>query len=753
VGADQMEKLLDMIRQNEIRLRRAELIAGFGNWKFDLGTRLVDASEGARRIYGLGSLEWVIENVQKIPLPEHRSLLDHSLKELTENNIPYDIQFKIKRASDGEIRDIHSIAEFDRQQNVVFGVIHDITEQIRTEKALRDSETRWKALVENVPDVIVLADLEGKIFYINRSGPGMLSQPIIGTSIFDWPADESVDAFRAAVENARQGKSPQYLECLIKLNYPNICLANRITTLEDKEHGNYLMIVAVNITESQRTMQALNVSLEKYRTLFESFPLGVTITDERGGIVEANQESEKLLGISLSEHTQRQLDSMEWTIIQADGSQMPVESYASVRALKEQRMIKNVEMGVLHSSGEVVWLDVSAAPIPLAGYGVAVTYGDITEQKKIRQALHDSEEKYRQLVENASEAVYVVQKGRFVFANPTCEKLIGMPAEQLMGISLVDFLIDSERDKFFEHHQKLINGGTDHESIVFQVNLLDGKKHWLEINAVRIIWGDAPATLNFATDITGRILAEEEIRRLNGDLERRVRQRTHELEAANQELESFAYSVSHDLRSPLRAVDGFSKLLLDEYGAGLDENGRDYIERIRSGVHRMGHLIEDLLRLSRVTRTEMHFKRVDLSRIASEVMAVLEKSEPDRKVEFRNTHDAVVTADERLMQMMMENLLGNAWKFTSQHPTTMIEFGQKMIGDQIVFFVRDDGAGFDMQYVHKLFGVFQRLHAPNQFSGNGIGLVTAKRILARHGGHIWAEGAVERGAVFYFSLD
>ena len=751
MSADQIDILIDVIQKNEIRLKRAEMMAGFGNWKFDLTTQIVDASEGARRIYGLGPAEWTIENVQRIPLSEYRPILDQSLQELIKNNTPYDVYFKISRFSDGEIRDIHSFAEVDHEQNVVFGVIHDITEQIKAEKARLDSETRWKALVENVPDVIVLANMQGTVFYVNRSTVGILTDQIIGTSIFDWPADEEAAIVRSAVANVKQGGPAQHFECHLKL-IPHIFLAVRITTLEDIEHGNYLMIVVVDITETHLALQALNVSLQKYRTLFEAFPLGVTITDDQGRIVEANQESERLLGVTLEEHVRRQLDSQEWSIVQANGSFLPAESYASVQALKENRTIKNVEMGVTHPSGEMVWLNVSAAPIPLPGYGVAVTYGDVTEQKRTRQALRESEEKYRQLIDNASEAIYVVQKGRFVFANPSCEKLIRLTSEQLMGKALVDLLADGERDKFFDHHQKLINGGLDHDSVVFQVNLPDGKKCWLEINAVRIVWDGAPATLNFATDITGRIVAEGEIRRLNGDLERRVRQRTHELEAANQELESFAYSVSHDLRSPLRAVDGYSKLLLDEYGGGLDENGRDYIQHIRSGVHRMGQLIEDLLRLSRVTRTEMHFKRIDLSKIADEVMAVLQKAEPGRKVEFRNLQPAVVTADERLMQMLMENLLSNAWKFTSQHASAAIEFGQKTDGDHTIYFIRDDGAGFDSQYGHKLFGVFQRLHAPNQFSGNGIGLVTVKRILARHGGQIWAEGVVERGAVFYFTL-
>jgi len=245
----------------------------------------------------------------------------------------------------------------------------------------------------------------------------------------------------------------------------------------------------------------------------------------------------------------------------------------------------------------------------------------------------------------------------------------------------------------------------------------------------------------------------DEIRALATDLEKRVQERTQELETSNHELEAFSYSVSHDLRAPLRTIDGFSLALYEDYGDKLDDQGHDYIHRVRSGVQRMGQLIDALLQLSRVTRTDLIRETTDLAELARSVAADLKASDPDRNVRFEIPGTPVlVKADPRLLRIALENLLGNAFKFTAKTPNAVIRFGSYLGDGANVYFVRDNGAGFDMQYVDRLFTAFQRLHGDRDFKGSGIGLATTLRIIRRHQGRIWAEGQEDQGATFYFTL-
>ncbi|HTU33238.1 MAG TPA: ATP-binding protein [Candidatus Acidoferrum sp.] len=236
------------------------------------------------------------------------------------------------------------------------------------------------------------------------------------------------------------------------------------------------------------------------------------------------------------------------------------------------------------------------------------------------------------------------------------------------------------------------------------------------------------------------------------ELELRVSQRTAELTAANKELESFSYSVSHDLRAPLRSIDGFSLALLEDYADKLDDEGKSHLTRIRAATARMAVLIDDLLNLARVARAELNRQPVNLSAMASSVVDELRKTGPDRRVDFV-VQDCLETAgDGRLLRVVLENLLGNAWKYTSKRPSARIEFAKRQLNGEAAYFVTDDGAGFDPAYAGRLFGAFQRLHGVNEFPGTGVGLATVQRIIHRHGGRIWAEGAVGKGATFYFTL-
>ncbi len=245
----------------------------------------------------------------------------------------------------------------------------------------------------------------------------------------------------------------------------------------------------------------------------------------------------------------------------------------------------------------------------------------------------------------------------------------------------------------------------------------------------------------------------EDDRRMKAELEQQVAERTAQLNAANRELEAFSYSVSHDLRAPLRSIDGFSQAVLEDCADRLDDQGRDYLKRVRAATQHMGQLIDDLIKLARVARAEIRREAVDLGALAGEVLAELQKREPDRRVECRIEPGLTAEGDARLLRVALDNLLGNAWKFTGRQPRPRIEFGAHLreTGGP-VFFVRDNGAGFDMTYAGKLFGAFQRLHSLSEFPGTGVGLATVQRIVHRHGGRVWAEAAVGKGATFYFTL-
>lgn len=287
------------------------------------------------------------------------------------------------------------------------------------------------------------------------------------------------------------------------------------------------------------------------------------------------------------------------------------------------------------------------------------------------------------------------------------------------------------------------------------LNLYAQTAHFFNPEQAKLLEGIAEnisfAIMNMQID-NERLQAAEEIKRINAELEQRVCERTLQLESINKELESFSYSVSHDLRAPLRSIDGFSNLLLNNYSNLLDEQGKDYFQRIMNGSKKMGLLIDNLLDLSRYTRVEIKYEITNLSSIAESITEELKASDPERKVNFFIQPEIIVNADRNLIEIVLQNLIANAWKYSSNKPVAKIEFGSMKKGRRTVYYVRDNGDGFDMRYVDKLFGAFQRLHTNAEFEGIGIGLATVSRIIHRHGGTISAEGTVNSGATFYFTL-
>jgi len=295
----------------------------------------------------------------------------------------------------------------------------------------------------------------------------------------------------------------------------------------------------------------------------------------------------------------------------------------------------------------------------------------------------------------------------------------------------------------------VLHGEIDYFEVVYHGGV-DGSPRWFAMRVTPLNGENGGAVL-LHYDITERKDAEDQVRALNAGLEQRILERTAQLAAANQELESFCYAVSHDLRAPLRSVNGFTRAALEDCASVLGDRGSAHLTRVLAASHRMGDLIDALLNLSRVIRVDMQRENVDIGAMAREIAAELQQETP-RNVEFIVAPDLKADGDPRLLRILLDNLIGNAWKYSGRRQEARIEIGALPAGGRPTYFVRDNGAGFDMAYSSKLFGPFQRLHSPSEFEGTGVGLATVQRIVNRHGGSIWAEGEVDAGATFFFTL-
>jgi PAS domain S-box-containing protein len=373
------------------------------------------------------------------------------------------------------------------------------------------------------------------------------------------------------------------------------------------------------------------------------------------------------------------------------------------------------------------------------------------------QALSVSEERLRALFDNAPIGIEeLALSGELLRVNPRFCQITGYTADELRSLRIEDITHPGDLEADLDNMQRLSSGEIDSYSMEKRNVRKDGGVVWVEASraVVRDPEGNLVLFVGAVRDITAQRDAEAEVRRLNADLETRVERRTADLERANRNLEAFSYSVSHDLRAPLRALSGYSEALLEEYSDSLGDTGRGYAGRIQAASERMARLIDDLLQLARVSRSQMHLGPVDLSAEVAAVAGELQSVEPGRRIRITVQDGVQVTADRGLIRTVVQNLVENAWKFTARQENPTIEFGSMPADDaEICCFVRDNGAGFDPAYASKLFQPFQRLHAETDFAGTGIGLASVQRIIERHGGRIWAESEVGRGATFYFTLD
>jgi PAS domain S-box-containing protein len=535
--------------------------------------------------------------------------------------------------------------------------------------------------------------------------------------------------------------------------------------------------------ELARSRQKLETQTLMLKLVLDSMGEGLVAADQEGRFLIWNNSAEKLMGRGATD-----LPTEQWTphykVYLADGiTPYPPDDLPLVKALRGES--EQVELMVERpEAGSGIFLEVTARPMKdaegsLCG-GVAVLR-DITERKQVEAALaRQAEELSRQaeellgsrealetqtlmlrsILDSMAEGLVAAdEQGKFTIWNPAAEKIVGMGAASVpreewtshYGMFLPDTVtpLPPEQNPL----ARAIKGEVTSAQL-FVRNPAMGQGIWIEASASPLKDRDGVLRGGVVAfrDITQRRVDEQEIRKLNEELEQRVSQRTAQLEAANRELEAFTYSVSHDLRAPLRHISGFARVLSEEVGASLNPEAQHCLDRVHEGTRRMGELVDELLNLARIGRHALSRRNTDLKEIADEVIDMLKPETEGRTVEWLVSDMPAAECDPVLIRQVFQNLLANALKFTRPRPRASIEIGCLQGTGQLTVFVRDNGVGFNMNYSDKLFGVFQRLHRADEFEGTGIGLATVHRIVEKHGGRVWAESELGKGATFFFSL-
>ena len=583
-----------------------------------------------------------------------------------------------------------------------------------------------------VPALIGWVQLKGQRAALYGVGSGLVLFAVASTVIFvalvlrsGADLDRLDDERRAVLARLREAN--ESLEARVAERTDALAAANQMLTAQVAERRS---------AENQA------------RGFLESAPDAIVVTNPEGRIVLLNSQAERLFACTRAALLGRNIGDLVNDDARA-GYRIRCAAALDCRGNRPEELL---EIGMRTANGIEINAGMTLSTIrtdegPLLFHDLR----DISWQKRAERALKASETRFRAVADTANDAVVSIDdRGRIVYANPATTRLFGYDVAELAGAPVAILTPERYRDRHQAGLARLVAKATPRligRTIEIEGRRKDGSEFPLELSLARWQADQKTYFTGILRDISVRRSAEQKIRELNAALQGRA----VELETLNKELEAFSYSVSHDLRAPLRSIDGFSQALLEDCAGQLDETGKGYLTRIRSGAQRMGNLIDDLLTLSKVARAEIVAEEIDMTEMAQRIGAELEEN-TRRHVDLAVAPGLKAHADPRLLRIALENLLGNAWKFTAARGDPRVEVGTGDDGPGHCFFVRDNGAGFDMAYAEKLFNAFQRLHDAREFPGTGVGLATVQRILRKHGGRIWAEAMVNQGATFYFTL-
>lgn len=658
------------------------------------------------------------------------------------------------RKQNGEVRIVLGAGKVMQiaGEPLTLGSMLDITERKRAESALIASEERYRTTLDNMIEGCQLIGFDWRYLYLNQAASGHNRRPnreLLGRKMTEmWPGIEATSVY-AMLRRSMQERVALDIET--EFEFPDGAKGWFAVHSQPAPEG--IFILSIDISERKKAEAEAHDSEHRFRTMADSIPQLAWIARADGFIIWYNRRWYDYTGT-----TPEQMAGWGWQSVHDPGVLSAVVK--SWTASIEAGQPFDMEFPLRGADGVFRLFLTRAMPFRDAAGNVVQWFGtntDVEELKRVEQALRKSEASLAAAQTRAKignwEFDLKTQAGTWsaeMFRLFGRDPALGAPL--LTELPLL--LHPDDRASYERQATECMAIGLPYEQD-FRAIHPDGGVRWMTSRSeiVPAAAGQPARLVGTTQDITERKLAEDEVRRLNLELEQRVIERTAQLETANKELEAFSYSVSHDLRAPLRAVNGFAGIVLEDYGPLLPEDGRRYLRRIRDGGSRMGVLIDDLLAFSRLSRQPLHRQDVDMLRLVHHVLDELKPQREGRELELRVDALPPCRGDSSLLKQVWINLLSNAIKYSRGRAPAVVEVGYLCERACISYFVRDNGTGFDMQYAHKLFGVFQRLHRADEFEGTGVGLAIVQRIIHRHGGRVWAEARENHGATFYFNLE